>query len=63
MSLSKKHFVTIASILNDVRPEMDGQLYEDLVDGFVTYFKSQNESFDFARFEKACGIDEIGVLV
>lgn len=62
MSLSKKHFAAIASILADVKEEIYPQVYEDLVDGLATYFKSENELFDIARFEKACGVDELGYI-
>jgi hypothetical protein len=33
-----------------------------MVDQFCQWFKSDNANFDYARFEKACGIDEIGLV-
>ena len=62
MSLTKTHFKAIASILNDVKDEIHPQVYEDLVEGFSTYFGTKNEMFDKARFEKACGVDELGLI-
>ena len=62
MSLTTSHFKAIASILNDVKDEIHPQVYEDLVDGFATYFGTKNDNFDKARFEKACGVDEIGLI-
>lgn len=62
MSLTKTHFKAIASILNDVKEEIYPQVYEDLVEGFSTYFGTKNELFDKARFEKACGVDELGLI-
>jgi hypothetical protein len=32
------------------------------VQEFADWFQSDNDNFDFARFEKACGIDEIGLV-
>jgi hypothetical protein len=32
------------------------------VEEFAQYFLADNERFDKARFEKACGIDEIGLI-
>jgi len=38
------------------------QVYEDLVEGFSTYFGTKNEMFDKAKFETACGVDELGLI-
>ncbi len=62
MSLTKTHFNTIASILSDVKDEIHPQVYEDLVESFAVYFGTKNENFDKARFETACGVDEIGLI-
>ena len=48
MTLSKTHFKAIASILADVKDEIHPQVYEDLVEGFSTYFGTKNENFDKA---------------
>ncbi len=62
MSLTKTHFKAIASSLADVKDEIHPQVYEDLVDGFATYFGTKNELFDKAKFETACGVDELGLI-
>jgi hypothetical protein len=62
MSLTKTHFQSIASILADVKDEIHPQVYEDLVDGFATYFGTKNENFNKERFETACGVDELGLI-
>lgn len=62
MSLTKTHFKAIASILNDVKDDIHPQVYEDLVENFSVYFGTKNEMFDKARFETACGVDEIGLI-
>ena len=62
MSLTKNHFKAIASILNDVKDEIHPQVYEDLVEGFSIYFSTKNELFDKAKFETACGVDELGLI-
>ena len=62
MSLTKSHFNAIASILNDVKDEIHPQVYEDLVENFSVYFSTKNEMFDKAKFETACGVDELGII-
>ena len=62
MSLTKSHFKAIASILNDVKDEIHPQVYEDLVENFSVYFSTKNEMFDKAKFETACGVDELGLI-
>ena len=62
MGLTKTHFKTIASILADVKDDIHPQVYEDLVESFAVYFGTKNENFDKARFETACGIDELGLI-
>jgi hypothetical protein len=32
------------------------------VEGFSVYFATKNELFDKAKFEKACGVDELGLI-
>ena len=62
MSLTKNHFKAIASILSDVKDEIHPQVYEYLVEGFSIYFATKNELFDKAKFETACGVDELGLI-
>jgi hypothetical protein len=60
--MTRKDYIQTANILKSFVDEMSPNTYEDLVDTFATWFKSDNENFDLARFEKACGIDEIGLI-
>jgi hypothetical protein len=60
--MTRKDYIQTANILKSFVDEMSPNTYEDLVDTFATWFKGDNENFDFARFEKACGIDEIGLI-
>ena len=57
-----KHYIKTANILKGFVDEIPQITYEDLVNEFAEWFKSDNDNFDFARFEKACGIDEIGLI-
>ena len=59
--MTRKDYIQTANILKSFVDEIPQTTYEDLVDTFADWFKSDNENFDFARFEKACGIDEIGL--
>ena len=60
--MTRKDYIKTANILQGFVDEIPQNTYEDLVDAFADWFKSDNENFDFARFEKACGIDEIGLV-
>ena len=60
--MTRKDYVKTANILKGFVDEVPQITYEDLVNEFAEWFKSDNENFDFARFEKACGIDEIGLI-
>ena len=60
--MTRKDYIQTANILKSFVDEIPKTTYEDLVDTFAEWFKSDNENFDFARFEKACGIDEIGLV-
>jgi hypothetical protein len=60
--MTRKDYVKTANILAGFVDEIPQTTYEDLVQEFAEWFKSDNENFDFARFEKACGIDEIGLI-
>jgi len=60
--MTRKDYIETANILKSFLYEIPPKTYEDLVNEFVEWFKSDNYNFDFARFEKACGIDEIGVI-
>jgi hypothetical protein len=60
--MTRKSYIQTANILAGFVDEIPQNTYEDLVQEFSEWFKSDNENFDFARFEKACGIDEIGLI-
>ena len=62
MTMTRKSYIQTANILAGFVDEIPQNTYEDLVQEFSEWFKSDNENFDFARFEKACGIDEIGLI-
>jgi hypothetical protein len=60
--MTRKSYIQTANILKEFIDEIPQTTYEDLVDQFCQWFKSDNENFDYARFETACGIDEIGLI-
>ncbi len=60
--MTRKDYIQTANILKEFIDEIPQTTYEDLVNEFAEWFKADNENFDFARFEKACGIDEIGLV-
>jgi hypothetical protein len=60
--MTRKDYIQTANILKSFAQDIPQTIYEDLVDTFADWFKADNENFDFARFEKACGIDEIGFV-
>ncbi len=60
--MTRKDYIQTANILKEFVNEIPQTTYEDLVNEFAEWFKADNENFDFARFEKACGIDEIGLV-
>jgi hypothetical protein len=60
--MTRKDYVETANILKNFADEIHPEVYEDLVEQFSQWFKSDNDNFDFARFEKACGVDEIGLV-
>ena len=62
MTMTRKSYIQTANILKEFIDEIPQTTYEDLVDQFCQWFKSDNENFDYARFETACGIDEIGLI-
>lgn len=60
--MTRKDYIKTANILKGFSDEIHPQVFEDLVEEFSQWFKSDNDNFDFARFEKACGVDEIGLI-
>ena len=62
MPMTRKEYIKVSNILKSFNEEIHPQVFEDLVEEFAQYFGSDNERFDKARFEKACGIDELGLI-
>ncbi len=60
--MTRKDYIQTANILKSFVDEIPQTTYEDLVQLFADWFQSDNDNFDVARFEKACGIDEIGLV-
>jgi hypothetical protein len=60
--MSRKDYVKTANILKGFSQEIHPQVFEDMVDLFCDWFQSDNENFDKAKFEKACGVDELGLI-
>ena len=61
--MTRKDYIKTANILAGFVEEIDPATFEDIVEEFAQYFESDNERFDKARFEKACGIDEMGLII
>ena len=53
MSLSKKHFINIAKIIDDNSKHNDDDK-QTLVNALSNYFKSENKNFDSIKFYNAC---------
>ncbi len=62
MPFTRKDYIGTSNILAGFADEIHPQVFEDLVEEFAQWFSADNERFDKARFEKACGIDEIGLI-
>jgi hypothetical protein len=53
MTISKKHFINIAKIIDDNSKHNDDDK-QILVNALSNYFKSENKNFDSIRFYNAC---------
>ena len=60
--MTRKDYVKTAEILKSFSEEIHPAVFEDIVDLFSDYFLADNERFDKARFETACGVDELGLI-
>ena len=60
--MTRKDYIETANILKGFADEIHPQVFEDLVEEFAQYFLSDNDRFDKAKFEKACGVDELGLI-
>lgn len=61
--MTRKDYVKTSNILKGFADEIHPAVFEDLVEEFCQYFASDNENFDKVRFEKACGVDELGLML
>jgi len=52
--MTRKDYVVVAEILNGNRYFINEMVFEEMVKEFGDYFASDNENFNYARFEKAC---------
>ena len=57
MTITKKHFINIAKIIDDNTMHNDDNK-QILVNAFCNYFKRENKNFDSIRFYNACFINE-----
>ena len=48
--MTRKDYVSVASILNSFRSEIDELTFEDMIDEFGDMFAADNESFKFDKF-------------
>jgi hypothetical protein len=55
--MTRKDYIKTSNILKGFADEIHPQVFEDLVEEFAQYFQADNE-----KFEKACGIDELGLI-
>lgn len=60
--MTRKDYIQVSNILKAFSNEIYPEVFEDLVNEFAEFFQSDNDRFDKARFEKACGVDEIGLI-
>ena len=60
--MTRKDYIQVSNILKAFSNEIYPEVFEDLVNEFAEFFQADNDRFDKARFEKACGIDEIGLI-
>ena len=60
--MTRKDYVEVSNILKGFSDEIHPAVFEDIVEEFAQFFQSDNDRFDKARFEKACGIDELGLI-
>lgn len=60
--MTRKDYIQVSNILKAFSNEIYPEVFEDLVNEFAEFFQADNDRFDKARFEKACGVDEIGLI-
>ena len=60
--MTRKDYVSVASILNSFKDEIDELTFEDIIDEFGDMFAADNESFKFDKFYAACTKTELQEL-
>lgn len=56
--MTRKDYVAVSAILKEYQDAMFPEDYTDLVSDFANYMKQDNERFDYARFQIACGLND-----
>ena len=56
MTYSRQHFEQVAKILKQFQDEIPQTTFEEIVMEFGDLFLAENERFDDAKFQEACGI-------
>ncbi len=54
--MTRKDYVTTASILSAYREQIPSDVFADLVDDFSSMFLNDNHRFDEKKFSEACGL-------
>jgi len=54
--MTRQHFEKVASLLKEFRDEIPQTTFEEIVMEFGDLFLAENERFDDAKFQAACGI-------
>jgi hypothetical protein len=54
--MTRQHFEKVASLLKQFRDEIPQTTFEEIVLEFGDLFLAENERFDDAKFQAACGI-------
>ena len=54
--MTRQHFEKVASLLKEFRDEIPQTTFEEIVMEFGDLFLAENERFNDAKFQEACGI-------
>jgi hypothetical protein len=54
--MTRQHFEKVASLLKQFKDEIPQTTFEEIVMEFGDLFLAENERFDDAKFQEACGI-------
>jgi hypothetical protein len=58
MSMSRKHFQSIADVLKDHKEHMDAESHAKLAHTMGRALAQHNDLFNHDKFVKACGVDK-----